>query len=588
MRKYFFLLLLISTANSVVAQSILKSKNDLNIFEQIPSERVYVHFNTSLLFVGEYIYYKFYCFNTNTSLFSTISKVGYIELVGENGIIVFKHKISLDNGIGFGDFFIPSETPSGNYKLIAYTNWMKNDELQNIFQNDVTVINPYQSNQNEISELPEVTLDSITQNNITPITSKSMSSELSSDKMEVTINKSVFNKRDEIIVSIKSLDSSIIKGNYSLSLRKINTLPAFDKKSIIEFDKSNSEQIKPLYSEIFLPELRGELVKGSIVDSISKKPIPNASVALSIPNEPFHFYFALTDDNGEFYINIDKKQNGNKGFVEVLNKNSNHYNLEFEESTAIDYSGLNFKKYRLSADMEKLILERSIHNQIENAFFNFRPDSTILNTIPIPIIKSDIITYNLDDYTRFSSVTETFIEIINLAWVEKIDQDNHVLKVKPYEKYADSNELPLVLIDGIIIFNHNDVLNLNAKTIKSISLLREKYIFGTELFKGIVSFETINSDYIKRNTNMASKYVDLFSPQPKKKYFMQSYTTLIQRENRLPDDRIQLLWIPEMKVDFSTNINCYTSDISGDFELNMEGFTATGEPIAILKLFKVQ
>ena len=588
MRKYFFLLLLISTVNSVVAQSILKSENDSNIFEQIPSERVFVHFNTSLLFVGEYIYYKFYCFDSNSTLFSEISKIGYIELIGENGTIVFKHKITLDNGIGYGDFFIPSETPSGNYKLVAYTNWMKNDQLQNLFQNDVTVINPYQSNQKDISELPEFILDSITPNNVTPNTFKSMSSELSSDRMKVTINKSVFNKRDEIIVSIKSLDSSIIKGNYSMSVRKINTLPAFDKKSVIEFDKSNAEQIKTLNSELFLPELRGELVKGSILDHTSKKPIPNASIALSIPNEPFNFYFALTDDNGEFYVNIDKKQNGNKGYIEVLDKNRNNYNLELEVSSTINYSDLNFKKYRLSADMEKLILERSVHNQIENAFFNFRPDSTILNTIPIPFIKSDIITYNLDEYTRFSSVTETFIEIINLAWVEKIDQDNHVFKVKPYEKYADSNELPLVLIDGLIIFNHNDVLNLNAKTIKSISLLREKYIFGTELYKGIVSFETINGDYIQPNTNMASKYVDLFSPQPKKKYYTQSYTAHIQKESKLPDDRIQLLWIPEMKVDFSTNINCYTSDISGDFELHIEGFTSTGEPIAILKLFKVE
>tara|TARA_R110002051_G_scaffold111608_2_gene184216 strand:- start:19143 stop:19859 length:717 start_codon:yes stop_codon:yes gene_type:complete len=238
--------------------------------------------------------------------------------------------------------------------------------------------------------------------------------------------------------------------------------------------------------------------------------------------------------------------------------------------------------------MENLILERSIHNQIENAFFSFRPDSIVVTTNSIPFNESNIITYNLDEFTRFPTVSETFIEIINQAWIEKISVDNYTFNVKVYEKYADSNVLPLVLIDGTIVHNYNEILGLNAFSLKSISIIRDKYIFGTKLYKGIISFKTIDGNFSNLKTTNAAKYVDLFSPQSNKKYYKQTYETQSQKESRLPDDRTQLLWIPNLNYKLTPTINCFTSDVSGEFEVNIEGFTSNGSPIFITQLFTVE
>ena len=368
---------------------------------------------------------------------------------------------------------------------------MKNDGINSFFQNDITIINPYQSDQKAIKEIPQ---DSASQNiyfkKDQPLYNADINSHVS-NKMSLSLNKTVFEKRDEVLLSITSLDSEILDGSYSLSIRKTNTLPAMSKKSVFDFEMASENKPTNQNSTFFLPELRGELIKGRVLNLADNMPIQNIKVALSIPNESYQFYYATTNEDGFFYINIDRKHNNTKGYIQVLDDKRDLYNIQLEEPNLIDYSNLDIKKYNLSSDMENLILERSIHNQIENAFFSFRPDSIVVTTNSIPFNESNIITYNLDEFTRFPTVSETFIEIINQAWIEKISVDNYTFNVKVYEKYADSNVLPLVLIDGTIVHNHNEILGLNAFSLKSISIIRDKYIFGTKLYKGIISFKTI-------------------------------------------------------------------------------------------------
>ena len=64
-------------------------------------------------------------------------------MVGENGLVIFKHKLRLEDGYGHGDFFIPVSVSSGNYKLIGCTRWMLNWGEEVFFQEDISILNPY-------------------------------------------------------------------------------------------------------------------------------------------------------------------------------------------------------------------------------------------------------------------------------------------------------------------------------------------------------------------------------------------------------------------------------------------------------------
>ena len=82
----------------IIGQTAVLSKQKTNIdtAKLIPLESVYIHFNSATLFVGERLYYNLYCLNSATEKLSSLSKVAYIELVGENKKVIFKHKLKLN------------------------------------------------------------------------------------------------------------------------------------------------------------------------------------------------------------------------------------------------------------------------------------------------------------------------------------------------------------------------------------------------------------------------------------------------------------------------------------------------------------
>jgi hypothetical protein len=113
---YIFVMLLI--CGSLHAQGTASAVIHVKEENQIPEEKVFMHYNTSIIFPGEYLYYNFHCLLDKQGTTSRLSKIGYVELVGADKQIIMRQKLALKNGRAQGDFFIPTDIPSGNYKLV--------------------------------------------------------------------------------------------------------------------------------------------------------------------------------------------------------------------------------------------------------------------------------------------------------------------------------------------------------------------------------------------------------------------------------------------------------------------------------------
>ncbi|MGB7841464.1 MAG: hypothetical protein WBL21_01640, partial [Salinimicrobium sp.] len=155
MRKLIIVILVFGFFGGLTArgQAVRKSAASKKLLEVAPREEVFLHYNSSLLFPGEYLLYKVYTLSGagSSKSYSELSNIAYVELIGEEGDVVFSHKVKLDQGTGQADFFVPTTVASGNYKLISYTNWMKNWR-GNFYEADITIINPYQSRQKNLLE----------------------------------------------------------------------------------------------------------------------------------------------------------------------------------------------------------------------------------------------------------------------------------------------------------------------------------------------------------------------------------------------------------------------------------------------------
>jgi len=112
-----------------------------NYRQQVLQEKIYVHTDKVFYLAGEIIWFKIYCVEGTFHKPLNISKVAYVELLDNENKPALQAKIELKNGSGNGSLYLPVSVSSGNYKIRAYTNWMKNFSPEFYFEKNITVVN---------------------------------------------------------------------------------------------------------------------------------------------------------------------------------------------------------------------------------------------------------------------------------------------------------------------------------------------------------------------------------------------------------------------------------------------------------------
>ena len=591
MKKIFLAVYTIFLASSIYGQISVKD-NVLSIFKgQIPGERIFVHKNTSVLVSGEKLYYSVFCLNDKNNLPSGLSKIAYVELVGKDNLLVFRHKIRLQNGIGQGEFIIPSTVSNGNYKLLGYTRWMNNKGDNYFFKSDLTILNPHHRYKNPtIAKANFSAIDSVNHNNAVHTLQKSS---LNTDKnLKLTTNKKKYNQREQVVLKLHGLNSSVLNGNYSISIRKTDSIYKIGGNTSKNFKLQNKNEVasKGISNPIYLPELRGELFSGQVIKKSTGLPAAYVNVVLSIPEKAFDVKISKTDKNGLFYFNVNRGFGKKEPYVHVL-QNKGQFEILWDKPLQLNYENLIFDDLVILPDITDMILKRSIDAQIENAYSEAKQDSIYLEKSYLPFYLKYSKVYDLDDYTRFPTVKETFVEIVEYVQFRKNEAGKQFVNLIQ-EGITQSNSPVMVIVDGVFLEDHNKLPDLNARKVKRINVLFHPFVLEPQTFSGLVVFETFNGnfeDFVK--DDYASK-VEIMTPLDKMKYFNQTYTTndtgLPNFVSRIPDFRNQLLWIPDFKLEKEeTTLDFFTSDISGDFEVRLEGFSSKGEPISVLEKFSV-
>ncbi|MFC6999240.1 hypothetical protein [Rufibacter roseus] len=112
--------------------------------KQAVSEKIFLHLDRPSYVCGDVMWFKVYNVDGTYHHPFDLSKVAYVEVLDADNIPVQQAKVALKNGSGSGSFVLPVSLKSGNYKVRAYTNWMKNFSPNFYFEQPVTVINTFQ------------------------------------------------------------------------------------------------------------------------------------------------------------------------------------------------------------------------------------------------------------------------------------------------------------------------------------------------------------------------------------------------------------------------------------------------------------
>ena len=108
-------------------------------------EKLFVHTDKELYLAGEICWFKLYAVDASLHHPLDLSKVAYLEWLDKDNRPVLQGKIGLSKGHGDGSFYLPLTFRSGNYKLRAYTSWMKNYGADWFFEKTITVVNARKS-----------------------------------------------------------------------------------------------------------------------------------------------------------------------------------------------------------------------------------------------------------------------------------------------------------------------------------------------------------------------------------------------------------------------------------------------------------
>jgi len=572
------LAILIFSAQLVQSQFIIKNADDRNWYLNLPQEKVYLHFNNKVFFAGEQLLYQIYCLNVKTNTFSENSKMAYVELVGVDGNIL-RHKIRLEKGVGASEFMIPTTLQTGNYKLIAYTKWMKNVNDNNFFQADISIINPYAKVNFDDSGLNELSREDATQK---------------FEILKLETNKEIYNTREEVIINITSLKTTMAYGIYSISVSKINEAQNFGNRETTKTFALNTNQIaknrtRSVGEAFILPEFKGEMITGKIYDA-SGKPANNVEVALSILSDEAFQDIVLTNELGVFYFQLQHPYSTPRAMVQVVGDDRESYRVEVDEHSGMDYSKLEFDDLKIHSKYKDAIVQRSVYNQIQSAYSDRWQHELVLPDYEKPFYGNNQQTFVLDDYKRFSTVAETLIEVVENAWHERKAGGKRYINVREREQdpYYGEDVLPMLVVDGALVQDHDLVMNFDANKVESISVLRDEYYYGDRVYQGVLYVKTFDNDFQTEQNGEFLKMVELFAPQYDVNYYEHRYTNEADLD-RIPDYRNQLLWTPKFQFQtYQEELKFYTSDSKGVFRISLEGFTNNGMPITITKFIRVQ
>jgi len=563
--------LLCGLAFGARAQYVVKNATELNQLKEVPQELAHITHTGPVVFTGEYLYYAIQCFNVQTRRTSKISTVAYVALVDQEGEMVFEHKLRLQRGMSSGDYFVPTTLPTGTYKLVGYTQWMKNSGLKQIYQDDIAIINPYR-----VDDLAAGSTDE-TMNQARPATADSST-------VGLQFEKTKFGTREKVGLRLRNYKAALGAGNYSVWVKKKEDISFKQRKKSLDIVPKYSEADRRIRQHIgdslFLPEQRGELLHGQLTDNAAI-PLADQKVILSFPGPDFLLKFATTDGDGNFYSYIREDYTQDEVILQA--ENEENVIIRLKNPDALSFEGMKFSQITLDEEVRQLIRERSIYNQIENQFFEIKPDSILLSVPHDPFdggMPEEII---LEEFTRFPTFEETLVELLNNAGYRRGDAGGFYIRIaQDFETFDEPfNNFPaLVLIDGVYIPDHGSIKNFDARRIESIKLIRDQFQLANQSYQGMMLVSTFDGNYAEQLSTKNTFKEALYRSRPVKNYFSQDYSD--DQYGRVPDYRNILFWKPQIEVEEpSMELHFYTSDLTGIFEVYLDGFTSFGKPISL-------
>jgi hypothetical protein len=382
----------------------------------------------------------------------------------------------------------------------------------------------------------------------------------------------------------------------TIKVKKINEIPPEEIDSLLLTVKSNWINWKTILSDDqssfkYQMEKEDHYLSGKLLTSNQQLVYPGEYLLMSTPGKVPVFQYATTDYEAKFSfcIHIDEEL---KDLIIQPDDTTKNNKIYIESSFSDQYIpseiSVDSKKKQVPSGISKW----SVNYQVRKIY-----ESTSVGELFKPVIQPlkpkrfygkpgfELI---MKDFIKLPVMEEVFFELIPRVTL-KNKKPLCEISIVDFSGNKIYEVAPVLMIDGVIIKDPSLIANLDPELVEKIDVVREIYYVGDYKFYGIVNVITKSGDYSCVTLPDYAVRLPYRVIDPVRVFVSPDYSSAEMKDNQTPDFRNTLYWNPSVRPDKDgrTEIEFWTSDITSDYEVNIQGITGNGKIVSLKKTIRI-
>jgi hypothetical protein len=326
----------------------------------------------------------------------------------------------------------------------------------------------------------------------------------------------------------------------------------------------------------FLLEPNGPVIQAQLTQPGTRRPQQGVIAYLSSPSRVVRLWNAPSDARGMVRFEMNGFVGPHEIILQTDPAQDSTVQLTVLNPFSVRYATAARPSFGLTPRFHADYAKRHLQAQVQNVFagrYRFAPE----HVDSLAFFGKPNETYLLDKYTRFKVLEEVLREYVP-GVVVRIRKDGFHLMVADKLNNTILSETPMVLLDGMPVFNINKMMAMNPLKIQRLEVLDSRYFHGPTVYNGIVSFTTYKGDLEEFPLDAHALAQQYDGVQRQREFYAPRYDTPQQQQSRLPDLRNLLYWNPEISLTGANakTLDFYTGDQPGRYLVVLQGLAANG------------
>lgn len=340
------------------------------------------------------------------------------------------------------------------------------------------------------------------------------------------------------------------------------------------------------------PELNGHILRGRVVNRETGAPVAGQLVYLTAPSRFPRLYNALSQLDGGILVEAPDWYGTRQLIVQTNASQNKSLRVELFSPFSLDFAASQPVALTLSERVRPSVLRRHVQAEVQQTYpLGSAATYQLPATDSLPFYGKPKERYRLDNYTRFKTLEDVMREYVPGVLVRARKDGFHFLI--PDQTLRITMENPLVLLDGMPVFDVNQIMAFDPLKIRQLDVVTSRYVVGPAIHEGVVSYTTYSGDLAGFPVSPHALLQEYTGLQGQREFYSPRYDTPAAVKSRLPDFRNLLYWNPQVVTTEAkeATVSFYTSDQVGMYRVVVQGLSqqgATGSTSFILEVRGVQ